>query len=152
MKIEKIVKLNITMRYTYKILNYNNNLKINNFSLNEKLLSSFNDFINIKKINFNTSELSRLDTLSLVKIICIISPLDDLIKQMMLEFNNIDELCNNLLSVLEIEINNKNNNFKIVDPSKLDFFFLYLDCVFFLTSKIKNNKIENVKKFIIVKL
>ena len=34
----------------------------------------------------------------------------------------------------------------------LDFFFLYLDCVRFLISKIKNNKIENVKKFINVKL
>ena len=34
----------------------------------------------------------------------------------------------------------------------MDFFFLYLDCVLFLTSKIKNNKIENVKKFIIVNL
>ena len=34
----------------------------------------------------------------------------------------------------------------------LDFFFLYLDCVLFLSSKIKNSKIENVKKFIIVKL
>ena len=29
----------------------------------------------------------------------------------------------------------------------LDFFILYLDCVRFLISKIKNNKIENVKKF-----
>ena len=35
---------------------------------------------------------------------------------------------------------------------RLDFFFLYIDCVLFLTSKIKNNKIENVKKFINVKL
>ena len=34
----------------------------------------------------------------------------------------------------------------------LDFFFLYLDRVLFLTSKIKNNKTENVKKFINVKL
>ena len=34
----------------------------------------------------------------------------------------------------------------------MDFFFLYLDCVFFLTTKIKNNKIENEKKFINVKL
>ena len=33
----------------------------------------------------------------------------------------------------------------------MDFFFLYLDCVFFLTTEIKNNKIENVKKFINVK-
>ena len=29
---------------------------------------------------------------------------------------------------------------------------MYLDCVFFLTTKIKNNKIENEKKFINVKL
>ena len=35
---------------------------------------------------------------------------------------------------------------------RFDFFFLYLDCVFLLTIKIKNNKIENEKKFINVKL
>ena len=113
-KIKKIIK----NKYKFievegDLINYNNNLLKDSFSLNKKLLSSFNNFISIKKINFNTSELSGLDTLSLVKIICIISPLDYLIKQMMLEFNNIDELCNNLLSVLEIEINNKDNNFKI---------------------------------------
>ena len=34
----------------------------------------------------------------------------------------------------------------------MDFLFLYFDFVFFLTFKIKNNKIENVKKFTIVKL
>ena len=73
----------------------------------------FKNFINIKKINFNTLELSKLDTLSLVKIIYVISPLDYLIKQMMLEFNNIDELCDSLLSVLEVEINNIGNDFKI---------------------------------------
>lgn len=94
-------------------LNYNNNLTKNNDSLNKKLLSSFNSFIKIRKINFNTAELSGLDTFSLVKIICIISPLDYLIKQMMLEFNNIDELCNSLLSVLEVEMNNKENNLKV---------------------------------------
>ena len=32
------------------------------------------------------------------------------------------------------------------------FFFLYLDCVLFLIIKIKNNKIENEKKFTNVKL
>ena len=81
--------------------------------MNKKLLLIFKNFINIKKINFNTLELSKLDTLSLVKIICVISPLDYLIKQMMLEFNNIDELCDSLLSVLEVEINNIGNDFKI---------------------------------------
>jgi hypothetical protein len=32
---------------------------------------------------------------------------------MILELNNVDELCENLISVLEIEMNNKNNNFKV---------------------------------------
>ena len=34
----------------------------------------------------------------------------------------------------------------------MNFFFLYLDSVRFLIRKIKNNKSENVKKFINVKL
>ena len=34
----------------------------------------------------------------------------------------------------------------------MDFFFLYFDCVRFLTIEIKNKKIENVKKFTKVKL
>ena len=34
----------------------------------------------------------------------------------------------------------------------MDLFFLYLDCVLFLTTKINNNKIENEKKFINDKL
>ena len=96
-----------------EILDYNNNVIKKSISLNKKLLLSFKNFIDFKKINFSTSELSALDTLSLVKIICVISPLDYLIKQMMLEFNNVDELCENLLSVLEIEINNKNNSLKV---------------------------------------
>ncbi|MBT6448488.1 MAG: hypothetical protein HOK38_07075 [Flavobacteriaceae bacterium] len=96
-----------------EILDYNNNVIKKSISLNKKLLLSFKNFIDFKKINFSTSELSALDTLSLVKIICVISPLDYLIKQMMLEFNNVDELCENLISVLEIEMNNKNNNFKV---------------------------------------
>ena len=96
-----------------EIMDYNNNVIKKSISLNKKLLLSFKNFIDFKKINFSTSELSALDTLSLVKIICVISPLDYLIKQMMLEFNNVDELCENLLSVLEIEINNKNNSLKV---------------------------------------
>ena len=42
--------------------------------LNEKTIEK--NILNIKKINFNTLELSKLDTLSLVKIICVISPLN----------------------------------------------------------------------------
>ena len=113
-KIKKIIK----NKYKFIILegdtiDYNNNKINNDNSINKKLLLGFKNFINVKKIDFNTSELSGLDTLSLVKIICVISPLDYLIKQMMLEFDNIDELCKNLLSALEVEINNLDNDYKI---------------------------------------
>ncbi len=82
-------------------------------SIIEKLLSNFKNYLQIKKINFNTSELGNLDALSLAKIICVISPLDYLTKQMLLEFNNSDELCETLISVLEIEISSKNSIPKI---------------------------------------
>ena len=81
----------------------------NNNNLSEKLLSSFKKFIDIKKMNFNIDEIKEMDASNLAKIICIISPLDYLVKQMLLEFNNEDELCKNLLSVLEIEMKNTKN-------------------------------------------
>ena len=77
------------------------------------MLSNFKNYLSIKNIDFDTSEFENLDTLSLAKIICVISPLDYLTKQMLLEFNSSDELCENLISVLEMEINNIENNNKI---------------------------------------
>ena len=113
-KIKKIVKnKHKFITVIGDTLNYKNSLTKDNSSLNKKLLLSFKNFTNINKINFNTSELFGLDTLSLVKIICVISPLDYLIKQMLLETNDITELCNSLLSVLEIEMNSTENDFKI---------------------------------------
>jgi len=94
-------------------LDYNSNFKKQTTELSTKLLSNFKNYLNIKKIEFNTSEFESLDTLSLAKIICVISPLDHLTKQMLLEFNNSDDLCENLISVLEIEINNFGKNSKI---------------------------------------
>ena len=76
-------------------------------------MSSFKNYLDIKKIDFNTSEFESLDVLNLAKIICVISPLDYLTKQMLLEFDRSDDLCENLISVLEIEINNFNKNLKI---------------------------------------
>ena len=94
-------------------LNYNSNFKKQTSELSAKLLSNFKNYLNIKKIEFNTSEFESLDALNLAKIICVISPLDHLTKQMLLEFNNSDDLCENLISVLEIEINNFGKNLKI---------------------------------------
>ena len=94
-------------------LDYKSNFKKQTSQLSDKLLSNFKNYLNIKKIEFNTSEFESLDTLNLAKIICVISPLDHLTKQMLLEFNTSDELCENLISVLEIEINNFGKSSKI---------------------------------------
>jgi len=94
-------------------LEYNSNFKKQTSELSTKLLSNFKNYLNIKKIEFNTSEFESLDALNLAKIICVISPLDHLTKQMLLEFNNSDDLCENLISVLEIEINNFGKSSKI---------------------------------------
>ena len=94
-------------------LDYNSKFKKQTSELSSKLLSNFKNYLNIKKIEFNTSEFESLDVLNLAKIICVISPLDYLTKQMLLEFNTSEELCENLISVLEIEINNFGKSSKI---------------------------------------
>tara|TARA_B100000676_G_scaffold305926_1_gene361104 strand:+ start:335 stop:925 length:591 start_codon:yes stop_codon:yes gene_type:complete len=112
-RIKKIIKnsLKFVMVEGEEVESYN--LKKNLPDLNKKLLLSFKKYLDIKKVNFDTSEFDSLDSLSLAKIICVISPLDYLTKQMLLEFGETADLCNNLLSVLEIEINNIENNFKV---------------------------------------
>jgi Lon protease-like protein len=94
------------------ILKTTNNIEKKN-ETNEKLLLSFNNFLKIKKIKFDTSEFQNLNISSLAKIICVISPLDYLTKQMLLEFDDENDLCKNLLSVLEIEMQNSENNYKV---------------------------------------
>jgi Lon protease-like protein len=94
-------------------LDYNSNFKRKTSELSTTLLSNFKNYLNIKKIEFNTSEFESLDVLNLAKIICVISPLDYLTKQMLLEFDGSDELCESLISVLEIEINNNGKSSKI---------------------------------------
>lgn len=94
-------------------LEYTSNFKKQTSALGSKLLSGFKKYLKIKKIDFNTSEFESLDALNLAKIICVISPLDYLTKQMLLEFNSSDDLCKNLISVLEMEINNIGKSSKI---------------------------------------
>ena len=85
---------------------------INKYSNNEKLLSRFSKFLKIKELNFNISEFGGLDVSNLAKIICVISPLDYLTKQMLLEFDNDSDLYENLLTVLEIEMQNSETSRK----------------------------------------
>ena len=94
------------------ILKTTNNIE-NKDNANEKLLLSFNKFLKVKKIKFDTSEFQNLNISSLAKIICVISPLDYLTKQMLLEFNDENDLCKNLLSVLEIEMQNTGKSLRV---------------------------------------
>ena len=113
-KYKKIIKTSkkfITIE-AYELV-YKENTKTKSDSLDENLMMSFKKFLNVKKIKFNTLEFEKLNTINLAKIICVISPLDYLIKQMLLECDSEDELCSNLISVLDIEINNKDNSIKI---------------------------------------
>lgn len=71
---------------------------------NEKLLFKFKKFLKMKNIFFNTSEFENLETSNLAKIICVISPLDNLIKQMLLELDSDEDLCKNLITVLDMEM------------------------------------------------
>ncbi len=113
-KFNKIIKTDykfITIEGT--IIKLTKNIKKTNADLKEKLLSNFKRFLKAKNLNFNTLEFEELDTANLAKIICVISPLDYLIKQMLLEFDSVDDFCKSLVSVLEIEMKNTENNLKV---------------------------------------
>ena len=78
-----------------------------------KIISDPKMLADLKPVSFNQEQIT---TCSHLLVFCADSDLMgsiNRIKQMMLEFNNVDELCENLLSVLEIEINNKNNSLKV---------------------------------------
>tara|TARA_B100000029_G_C17598866_1_gene965112 strand:- start:3113 stop:3706 length:594 start_codon:yes stop_codon:yes gene_type:complete len=94
-------------------LNYTSNFTQSTNSLGKNLLLNFKKYLSIKKIDFNISEFENLDALNLAKIISVIAPLDYLTKQMLLEFNNSVDLCESLISVLQIEINNNKSSNQI---------------------------------------
>ena len=113
-------KINRVVKNDYKFvtvdgehLNYNSNFKKKTNSLGQELFSNFKKYLTVKDIKFNTAEFENLDVLNLARIICVISPFDYLTKQMLLEFNNSDDFCENLISVLEIEIKNVGENTQI---------------------------------------
>ena len=113
-------KINKLVKNSYKFIivngekiNFHKNFNTNSNLNSKKILQSFKSYLIAKNIKFDTSEFESLDAINLAKIICIISPLDYLTKQMLLEFNTAADFCDNLISVLEIEINNSQNSSKI---------------------------------------
>lgn len=111
-KFNKIVKTDFNFKIIEgDVLDFEKNLT-NEEILNYEILTTFKKYLKEKKIDFNTDVLEKLDASSLIKIICVLSPLSNMVKQMLLEFNNEKELCKNLLSVLEVEMKDSNIDVK----------------------------------------
>ena len=82
--------------------NFNNNRLED--GLKSKILDSFKKYNKAKNININFDDVSKLDTVDLLKLIVMISPFDVSVKQMFLELKSNKELYENILSMLEIEL------------------------------------------------
>jgi len=76
--------------------------------LKNKILDSYKRYIKEKNININLSEIINIKTEQLAKFIAMVSPFDDIDKQMLLEITETEIFCEKLLSILEIEIANLN--------------------------------------------
>ncbi len=78
--------------------------------LKDLLLKKYQDYLTVKKINIDLSEIKNIETDQLVKFIIMISPFDNLEKQMLLEVHDEIELYDKLCSILDIEIKNLDQN------------------------------------------
>ncbi len=74
-----------------------------------KLLEKFKKYISTKKINLSLSEIKKLDADQLAKFIAMISPFENIEKQMLLEIRTFEDFCNKLLSILEIYLAETHN-------------------------------------------
>ena len=75
--------------------------------MKKSLLNKYGKYIKNKKIDLNISELEKLNTKQLAKLIAMVSPFDYIDKQMLLEIELPNEFCKKLLSILDIEIVNE---------------------------------------------
>ena len=108
-----VLKKELTKQYNFRIVdamileNNNKNYRLKG-ELKKKILDNYKRYIKEKNININLSEIINIKTEQLAKFIAMISPFDDIDKQMLLEITEIEVFCEKLLSILEIEIANLN--------------------------------------------
>jgi len=109
-----IIKKELTKQYNFRIVdaiilenNFKKNYKLK-AELKNNILDSFKRYIKEKNININLNEISNIKTEQLAKFIAMISPFDDVDKQMLLEITEAEVFCEKLLSILEIETANSN--------------------------------------------
>ena len=109
-----VLKKELTKKYSFRIvdamilenkINTNNKIKV---ELKNKILDSYKQYIKKKGININLSEIINIKTEQLAKFIAMVSPFDDIDKQMLLEITETEVFCEKLLSILKIEIANFN--------------------------------------------
>ena len=109
-----VLKKELTKQYNFRIVEamiLENNTKKNHKlkgELKNKILDSYKRYIKEKNININLSEIINIKTEQLAKFIAMVSPFDDIDKQMLLETMETEAFCEKLLSILEIEIANLN--------------------------------------------
>ena len=72
--------------------------------MRSKLINNYQNYINIKNINLDLSEIDKIDIDQLIKFIAMVSPFKDIEKQTLLETKNITDFYNKLLSIIELEI------------------------------------------------
>ena len=108
------LKEELRKQYKFRIVdaiilenNVKKNLKLKD-ELKNKILDSYNRYIKEKNININLKEIINIKTEQLVKFIAMVSPFDNIDKQMLLEITETEVFCEKLLSILEIEIANLN--------------------------------------------
>ena len=109
-----VLKKELTKKYNFRIVDAmilenktKKNYKIKG-ELKNKILDSYKYYIKEKGININLSEIINIRIEQLAKFIAMVSPFDDIDKQMLLEITETEVFCEKLLSILKIEIANVN--------------------------------------------
>ena len=109
-----VLKKELTKIYNFRIVDAmilenksKKNYKLKS-ELKNKILDSYKRYIKEKNINIDLREIINIKTEQLAKLIAMVSPFDDIDKQMLLEITENRVFCEKLISILEIEIANLN--------------------------------------------
>ena len=68
-----------------------------------KLIKNYKNYIKVKNINIDLSDIEKIELEQLIKFIAMISPFKDIEKQTLLETKNTYDFYNKLLSIIELE-------------------------------------------------
>ncbi len=104
-----VVKKELEKNYAFRIVEVkivqNHIQKNNKFinSLKTEIINAYKTYIRERKIDIDLKELESIETEQLAKFIAMVSPFDDVDKQMLLEILDIKEFCEKLLSIIEID-------------------------------------------------